>query len=501
MIEAKFIDNNKFIEITKCSDLELEQLEIDNTISWWKWRGREKEKKTRSFLHSYRYLPAGFWLRLLKMTKRKFNVDFQNVRQMFNNITVEDIEEWLETVPLKNNIYPYDYQLNAVYLAAKYRISRGQYATGAGKTFIFYLLSRYALEKLNAKKILIVVPSVGLVTQTEKEFLNEYQGDDFISVDPIYGGSKRNKDANVCIANIDSLLQRDIDFFDDFDVVLYDEAHKLSTEGYKQVYNYLYDRELKIVFGASGTFHQEDVVEAWDAESIAGPIMKVITTAELIQTGVLTPVKIASIVFDYDDVTSLDYYNLPGIGNVDKKNSIELDYVRSIKKRLDYISSIVSKMEFNQLCLFKSVAYAKKFKKILEELCPDKQIHLIVGEVTPEKREEIKKLTEENYNVVIVATYGTMSTGISIKNLSTLHFVEGAKSFIWVLQSIGRLLRLHKLKKLALVFDYTDMFRRPKEGVQEKVKAYKSISVSHLKERLKIYAKQKFPVVSKVVKL
>lgn len=501
MINAKFVENNKLIEIGGCNNTELKQLEIENTISWWKFRGKTKELKTRTFFLNYTYLPSGFWMRLLKMTKKGFNVNFPNVRDMFNNITVEELESWLETVPFNNNYYPYTYQTHAVYLALKYRISRGQYATGAGKTFIFYLISRYLLEMMGAKKILVVVPSVSLVNQTKKEFESKYQLDEFISVDPIYSGSVRNKNANVCIGNIDSLIHRDLDFFEDFDVVLFDEAHKLSTEGYKMIFDYLMSKELKLVYGASGSFHPDDTVEEWDAEMISGPIMKKIYAHELIEQGVLTPVNIATIIFDYDSDTSLGYYNIPNINNVEKKNSLELNYVRSIKKRIVFIGDMIKKIEFNQLCLFKSLEYAKAYKKYLEVLCPEKQIYLVIGDVSNEEREKIYKLTEENYNVVIIATYGTMSTGVSINNLSTLHFVEGSKSFVWVLQSIGRLLRLHPLKKLAMVFDYTDMFKRPKEGVPNKVKIWKSISENHLIERLKIYAFQKFPVIKKVIKL
>lgn len=489
-------EKNKLIEIQQIDTDAFNQLKIDCQKTWWKFEGRKRKKCETNFLLYNRYLPIGFWNRLYKMNEKGHSPKIVGAKDFFNlDITREKIVDWIDTLDFKDeNISPRWYQIDALVKALKWRITRGSFATGAGKTLILYLVCRYLLEHKiirKNKKILIVVPSVMLVNQTYNDINDDYQTDELLQVDRIYSGSTRTPNANIVVGNIDSLIERDLDFFKQFDVVLYDEAHKLSTQGYRRIWEYLLPNDLKMVYSVSGSWHEKNSIDDLMAESISGALMMHVTTEQLIKEKSLTPVNIKCVKFNYENgLISQGYYMDKRVNNENLHNDGELKYIRAIRKRMEKISKIVERTEYNQLLLFKSKQYAKDFVDYLKLLCPDKEVRLIVGEISDVEREEIKKFTEQNNNVIICATYGTMSTGVSIKNLSTLHFVEGAKSFIWVRQSIGRVLRLHKNKKVAIVYDYSDHIKKPK-GIKSEYD--KTISSNHLKERIKIYNKQKFP--------
>lgn len=506
MIHCSFLHQNRIIDLKHLTETELKQVQISTTISWWKFTGfKKREKKTKAFLSNFKYLPGGFWWKVLQLSKKKYDVRFSNFDTFQRQITPEEVTDWLETVPFKNNYYPYWYQIKALFLAIKYPTSRASLATGSGKTFVMYLLSRYLLEKelQQGKKVLIIVPSIMLVEQTAKDFEQEYPADDYITCDRVYGGSKRNKDANVVIANIDSAIQRDSDFFEDFGAVIYDEAHKLSTAGYQQIFEFLIPNEIIQTYALSGSFHEENTVEDWTAESISGPVLIHVGTKDLIEGGQLTPVEIICCKLKHNDLaTRAGYYNDKMVRNQDRRYGGELAYIRTIRSRFDFITRVAAGIGFNQLLLFKAVAYCKSYVKYLKETYPEKNVLLVVGEVSAEERERIKLFTENNLNVIICATYGTMSTGISIKNLGALHFVEAPKTFIWVRQSIGRLLRLHPEKDKAICFDYSDHISIPSvEYLEHEPTFYKTISSKHLNDRIKIYKEQGFPYEFKDINL
>jgi superfamily II DNA or RNA helicase len=516
MIQCTFTHGNRLIDTNNLTSVELKQLELSNSISWYEWKGKGKrEKKSKQFLLNLKYLPGGFWYRTLKLSEKKYNVQFTNFNAFQRQITPEDLEEWLGTIPFANNYYPYWYQIKSIFLAIKYPISRSSVATGGGKTFIMYLLARYLLEKIitSGKKILIIVPSVMLVDQTADEFLKEFQADDFISVDKVYGGSKRNKTANVVIANIDSAIERDSEFFEDFEAVFYDEAHKLTTEGYRKIFEYLLPNTIHQIYGLSGSFYPDNTVEEWNAEAIAGPILMKVSTHELIEGGQLTPIEIHCCKFHHTSLsTRVAYYTDKTVNSERNGFAGELNFFRNLQYRKEFICTVASSLEFNQLLLFKSVAYCRQYAQYLQEKYPHKKVLVIVGDVDSAERNRIKKFTEENEDVIICATYGTMSTGVSIKNLGGLHFIEAPKSFIWVRQSIGRVLRLHKNKEKAICFDYSDHIKKPTsfEYPEIESKIRKTTSSTHLKDRIKrnrmkvleslmATRKEKMKVISEVV--
>lgn len=515
-MEFNLILKNRILQLTNATEQEIEFLKKDLTVEWINYSNGKRKKKSKTHIKNSTFVPSGFWYRLISHIKNGKDIRINNLRNIVDtNIDVDTIDEWIDNQEFKVDwLVPRWYQRKAVFLASKFAISRGDFATGSGKTFICYLVTRYYLEqKLKNPNacIVLVVPSLQLVTQTINDWIGQYQKDDFLKIAYVTEG-QTNYDGtqNVIIGNIQSLINLDKEFFKNVNGVIYDEGHKLALaneEGggrndkngidnisqYQQFFAKLIGNELDLVYSVSGSWYDKDTREDMEATSISGDILVSVPAHLLMEEKSLTPVDIHEMLFNWDYRTCEKFYSSKDTNpNAKKRNSYELDFIRSLDKREDFIINWVSKTEMNQLCLFKAKDKClRRFEKKLRERCPHKEILVIVGEISNEKREEIKKYTEENHNVVILATYGTMSTGVSINNLFTLHLVEPPKSFIWLRQSIGRMVRLHELKSVAKILSYVDVFKRYDPNWYGSNTP--NIVHGHLKHREEIYKSQKFP--------
>lgn len=494
-MKLKFVNKNRLLQIINISQIELEIIEKLALVKWVQWMGRGKRViMHKNWLHNATFLPGGFWYKIMKLTQSNNRVEIENLDNIINKVTYEEISDYINDLEYKAEwLIPRWYQIKALYLASKYSISRGDFATGAGKTFICYAVSRWYLEnKLQAKsqKILMVVPSVMLVKQTADDWMENYQSDDYIKLSLVCEGQNdMNPNANVIIGNIDTLANQPKDFYSNIGGVIFDEAHKLSTDQYKLIFNYIVGNDLSLIYGVSGSFFDPKHQNEFEAEAISGPILISVPAHQLMEEGSLTPVEVSEIELEYDyDYCEL-FFSDPKLTS-NNATHYELNFIRESVARLELVSSFISKTEMNQLCLFKSTVYLRRFEKHLNSLELDKQIYVIIGEVTNPIREEIKKLTEINMNVIILATYGCMATGVSINNLSTLHLIEPPKSFIWLRQSIGRMVRLHESKKVARIISYVDIFKKHNKHWDG---PRRNMTWTHLNHRIKIYKEQKFP--------
>lgn len=493
------VAKNRLLHIRQADNIEYEQLKLLSTISGTDYKGRKAIPWTKTYIENSAFLPAGFWHKIAKLRQTNWNVQLPNITNIVDSsVTVESVDEWIDNLTFKKSyIEPRWYQRKAVFLSQKYAISRGDFATGAGKTLICYLVARYILEKKLAqkgKKVLMVVPSVQLVSQTMSDWYNDYQTDDYIKLDIISGSfpELRHPDGNVILGNIDSLKEFPKSFFKDVGAIIYDEAHKLTTSTYKQVFANCIQNDLDMIYSVSGSWYDANTKGDYECEAISGPLLISVPASQLMAEGSLTPAKIFEVPLHHQYEVCERYYNHEDCQVTEFKNirnHFELGFIRSQRTRFEAIMAVVEKLEHNQLMLFKSVDYAKQFVAAIKATMPHKQPYLIAGEVSTADRDRIKAITETNDNVIICATYGTMSTGVSINNLFGLHFIEPPKSFIWVRQSIGRTLRLHSSKTYAMIFSYVDIFKKYNYdwgGPQ------KNIVSKHLKARIKIYEQQNF---------
>lgn len=487
-MRLRFIANFRVLEILEVTEIELKQLEKITTAHGFNWQ--TKEKWSKCYMQNFRYIPGGFWKDIMMLTKEKkpWKVKIDNLEKLFYDISKIKFSEWLDEQPLK--FPPRWYQSKGAYLALKYRVSKGQFATSAGKSFIQYIVCRYLFQHMISpdKKILMIVPSVMLVKQMAED-VDDYAEDDVVTVDQIFGGSKRNKDANLVVSTIDSLANRELEFFEQFEAILVDEAHKLVTKTYQQVISWVPYKQVKLIYAVSGTFHAPGTNEYMIQQQFSGPTLIDVPASQLMQEGSVTKAKIKVLNLRYNRRVCEAYYAFENIDNPAKRNHAEMLFIRMLKSRFVRIANTVEKIDGNQLLLFKSVEYMKTFTEYLKTNCPDKEVHMIFGGISGSEREKIRKRSEEIDNGVICATFATMSTGVSIKRLTYLHLMESSRSFIQLRQSIGRTLRLHPDKEFAIIIDYVDIF---KKWVKEWGGPHRNISNNQSKARIKIYKEEKF---------
>ena len=157
---------------------------------------------------------------------------------------------------------------------------------------------------------------------------------------------------------------------------------------------------------------------------------------------------------------------------------------RSLSARNNFIRNLTLSLNGNTLLLFQFVEkHGKPLYDNLKQLAPDRKIYFVSGEIGGEKREEIRKIVEQEENSIIVASFGVFSTGINIRNLHNIIFASPSKSRIRNLQSIGRGLRKSETKEIATLYDIAD---------DMSWKSKKNFTLLHFLERINIYNEEKF---------
>lgn len=251
----------------------------------------------------------------------------------------------------------------------------------------------------------------------------------------------------------------------------------------------------KIRFGMSGTYPSDTSSEWLSIVSLHGPKLINISAKKLMDKGLISPVKIKAILLHHDNHKFAEgVYNIKKRGDGQKAWQLEREYVANSAKRKTFIKNLVDKFKSNSLILFHTIEYGTEMFNFLKDNCQDKDIFYIDGSTSVEKRDYIKKKMEDTSGnpKILVASFGTTSTGVNIKAITNIIFAQAFKSDQVIRQSIGRGLRLHSEKNKLVVFDLVDVFHSE----------YKTILIKQYESRRDdIYKKQKYPFDEIKVKL
>jgi len=382
---------------------------------------------------------------------------------------IEDDNKFVSPAGVKHfmdkisNIKPRDYQYKAVYEAIKYNRKLLLSPTGSGKSLMIYAIVRYYAA--TAKKILIVVPTTSLVEQMVNDFVSYgWNADDFIH--KIYGGKDKVTDKDIIISTWQSIYKFPKRYFDDIDCVIGDEAHLFKSKSLTGIMTKLHNAKYR--FGFTGTLDGSKT-HKWVLEGLFGSCDQVTKTDDLIKSGYLSKFRIKILLCKHSSQHFETYHD-------------EIDYLVEHRGRNNLIKNLVKDLEGNTLVLFN---YVEKHGEPLYDLInsnvkEDRKVFFVHGGTEVVDREEVRLITEEEDNAVIVASYGTFSTGINIKRLHNIIFASPSKSRIRNLQSIGRVLRKGEGKSIATLYDIADDI-----GGQ-------NYTIKHLNERVTIYNEENF---------
>ena len=361
---------------------------------------------------------------------------------------------------------PRDYQIEGVYDALKHNRKLLISPTASGKSLMIYAIVRYYVEK--KQSTLIVVPTTSLVEQMYKDF-EDYGWDVGSFCHKIYAGKERETNSQVIITTWQSIYKLPRKYFERFSVVIGDEAHQFKSKSLISIMTKLSDAKYR--FGFTGTLDGTQT-HKWVLEGLFGPSYKIIKTDELMKKGHLATL----------DINVLLLKHSP---NKFETFEDEVQYIIGHEKRNRFICNLSLDLKGNTLILFARVeAHGQPlYEMINNKKIDNRNVFFIHGGVDTEDREKVRAITEKESNAIIVASYGTFSTGINIKNLHNIIFASPSKSRIRNLQSIGRVLRKGDKKVKATLYDIADDIR---------YKSRKNYTLNHLIERIKIYNEENF---------
>ena len=427
--------------------------------------------KIRLFNTQTREIYVGLLDRIMQFCRdHKYTSEFVESKyyglpfEINEGISKEGVKDYMNAICKYS---PRQYQVQGVYDALRHNRKLLISPTASGKSLMIYSIVRYFVE--NKKNTLIVVPTTSLVEQMYKDFA-DYGWDVGSFCHKIYAGKERETNSQVIITTWQSIYKLPRKYFERFSVVIGDEAHQFKSKSLISIMTKLSDAKYR--FGFTGTLDGTQT-HKWVLEGLFGPSYKIIKTDELMKKG-----HVATL-----DINVLLLKHSP---NKFETFEDEVQYIITNDRRNNFIKNLALDLKGNTLILFARVEkHGEPLYNLINNnnIIENRQVFFVHGGVDTEDREQIRDITERENNAIIVASYGTFSTGINIKNLHNVIFASPSKSRIRNLQSIGRVLRKGDNKTKATLYDIADDIS---------YKSRKNYTLNHLIERIKVYNEENF---------
>lgn len=442
------------------------------------YKSRMWDGKARLFNIYAKELPVGLLSYLEGFAKQlEYSISI-NIDVIGDPVSNSYIENFTKELNLHTNGKPIearDYQIEAASTAIRSGRQLLLSPTSSGKSLILFTLVRY-YQRLG-KKQLLIVPTTSLVEQMYGDFqdyASETAWQASENVHRIYGGKEKSNEFPITVSTWQSVYKFPKKWFEKFDVVYGDEAHLFKAKSLTSIMNKCENAPYR--FGATGTLDGTKTHKLV-LEGCFGPVINVTTTKKLMDEGSIAKLKVNCIVLQYPDeekkkVKGMTYQE-------------EMDYLVSNNKRNVILRNLTTTQKGNSLVLFQ---YVEKHGSILYDMIRRKvadgrQVYFVYGGTDTDQREQIRALTEKANDAIIVASYGTFSTGINIRNLHNVIFASPSKSRIRNLQSIGRGLRKGDDKTTCNLYDVGDDLSW---------KSKKNYTLNHMVERIKLYNEESF---------
>ena len=429
------------------------------------WDGKIRLADLRSFTIYHGLVPY-----IEKFCKeRDYELEIDSNVSITEEFSVVEAEEFIKTLNLPHEVR--DYQLKSFVYAIRNKRILLLSPTASGKSLILYLIMRY-LQASEFKKGLLIVPTTSLVEQMFSDFKSYgYDSDKYCHRQ--YAGKDKHTNSFLTITTWQSIYKNDKEYFEQFDFILGDEAHQFKAKSLTTILTGCDQAKYRIGTTCSldGTQTHRLVLEG-----LFGPVYQATTTKQLIDNKQLADFQIKCLILKHAEpacklARDWDYNQ-------------EIDYIVSNKYRNDFIRNLSLSLEGNTLILFQYVEkHGKDLYASIKDKAGKRHVFFVFGGTDVEVRESVRAITEKEKDAIIVASYGTFSTGVNIRNLHNIIFASPSKSRIRNLQSIGRGLRIGDNKESAVLFDIADDFRIGK---------FANYTLKHFIERVKIYDDEKF---------
>jgi len=467
--------NEVFLKINTEPHIEYElrdhfKFEVPNAKFMPQYRGRNWNGEIHLFDMRSKQIYVGLLDKIIQFCKNYgYSYKFENNKfygtpyEENDHISYEGVKDYMHSICAHT---PRKYQIEGVYGALKHNRKLLISPTASGKSLMIYSIVRYYADK--GQKILLVVPTTSLVEQMYKDFL-DYGWSADLFCHKIYSGREKSNQAPVTITTWQSVYKLDRTFFEEYNCIIGDEAHLFKSKSLINIMTKLHHAKYR--FGFTGTLDGTQT-HKWVLEGLFGPSYKVTRTDELMRQGHLSQLDIQCIVLKHKPQNFEVYED-------------EIQYLIGHEKRNRFIKNLALDLKGNTLILFARVESHGEilYKSINSNTSDNRKVFFVHGGVDAEEREQVREITERENNAIIVASYGTFSTGINIKKLHNVIFASPSKSRIRNLQSIGRVLRKGKDKIKATLYDIAD---------DCSTKYKKNYTLNHFIERIKTYNEENF---------
>lgn len=377
-----------------------------------------------------------------------------------------DVSAWLRTVSLPVEIR--DYQQLAVETLLQQHRGVVVSPTGSGKSLIIHLLADAIHQPT-----LIVVPTTGLVSQLAHDL--ESYGCPSTDIQRVHAGLPKAQQSRIVLSTWQSIYKLPESYFAQFQCVMVDEVHLAKSKSLTHLLEKC--TTVPYRFGFTGTL---DGTQAHQLilEGLFGAVTHVTNTHALMQQAHLARLRVKMCVLKYSDVQCRATRQLP--------YPDEVETIISDPCRLRAVAELALRASGNVLVLFNFVEkHGRPLHALIQDRATDQHVHFISGDTSASEREAIRQhVNSGTGRHIMVASYGTTSTGINIPAIHYIIFASPSKSKIRVLQSIGRSLRLHASKTHATLIDIVDDLRCGR---------YVNHTFRHAEQRAQYYAAEKFP--------
>ena len=413
--------------------------------------------------------------------EREYTLEYGDPRpDLSEDYPVYHADKFIEELDLHSRNEPIgvrDYQKHAYIHAMRNKRTLLLSPTSSGKSLIIYLIIRQLLE-YKCEKGLIIVPTTSLVEQLYSDFADYSSHNGWLAeenIHRIYQGKEKETTLPLTISTWQSLYKQPKEYFEQFDFIMGDEAHLFKAQSLVSIMANCINAKYRI--GLTGTLDGTKTHKLV-LEGLFGSVEKVTTTKELMDNKQIADFTIKCLVLKHDDeICKL---------MKEKTYQEEMEYLILNENRNKFIKNLSVSLNGNTLILYQ---YVDKHGKILYDMISntknigERKIFFVYGKTDTETREDVRRITEKENDAIIVASYGTFSTGINIRNLHNVIFASPSKSRVRNLQSIGRGLRLGDNKTEAVLYDIADDLR---------YKNHMNFTLKHFVERTKIYNEEKF---------
>jgi len=434
--------------------------------------------KIRLFNRNTKELPAGLIHHIVQFSRgRGYTVDSIDSEYGLpyekQHVDESQLKSFINSLKLPYEIR--DYQLDAVQKGLERKRGILLSPTGSGKSLIIYILLSYYLGHISTstnKKVLVIVPTTSLVEQMTSDF-KEYGLPDRLA-HKIYSGKDKDTDSPIIISTWQSIYKLPKTWFEQFGAVFGDECHGFKSKSLTSIMNKCGEAEYR--YGTTGTLDGTQTHELV-LQGLFGRTYKVTTTRDLQDDDHLAPLSIKRIELEYSEKIKKEFGQ--------KTYQEEIEYIVTNEQRNKFISNLTVSLNGNTLVLYNYVEkHGKPLYNLIDNMVDEnRKVFFVSGGTDTTDREAIRGIVEKQKNAIIVASLGTFSTGINIRNLHNIVFASPSKSQIRVLQSIGRGLRKSDDGSTTKLYDVIDNISTDSQ---------KNFAWLHGNERLKIYQKEQF---------